>query len=189
MKKILVEISARHLHISKEHLEILFGEGHQLTVRKMLSQPGQYAAEEKVEVVGPKGSLKMTILGPVRPDTQIELSLTDARTIGVVAKVRESGMIDETSGCKIVGPCGEVEIEKGVICAKRHIHMTTEDAKEFNVSDKQIVQVKIETPERTTTYGDVIVRVRDDFSAAMHIDTDEGNAAGISGSVEGEIIV
>lgn len=188
MKKVLVETSARHVHLSKNDLEVLFGEGYELTVKKMLSQPGQYACEERVTVVGPKNMLKnVSILGPVRPDTQVEISLTDARSIGIAAPIRESGMIDGTPGCKLVGPKGEVEIECGVIAAKRHIHLTPEAAEEFGVQDKQIVSVKLESAERNTLFGDVVVRVSPKFAPAMHIDTDESNAAGLSGTVYGEI--
>ena len=174
--KVLVETSARHIHLSQEHLEILFGAGHELTVKKMLSQPGQYAAEEKVTVVGAKGSLKMSVLGPVRPETQVELSLTDARSIGVVAMIRESGVIDGTQGCKLVGPCGEVEMEKGVIAAKRHIHMTPEDAAKAGVADKQIVKLKM-GGERALIFDEVVARVSDQYATFAHIDYDEVNAA------------
>ena len=132
---VIVEISARHLHLSQEHLDILFGAGHQLTSKKALSQPGQFACEEKVEVVGSKGSLKMSVLGPVRPATQVEISLTDARSIGVKAPIRESGDIAGSGACKMVGPCGEVELSEGVIAAKRHIHMTCADAERLGVAD------------------------------------------------------
>ena len=187
--KVLVETSARHLHLSQEHLEILFGKGHELTVKKMLSQPGQFACEEKVEVVGPKNSLKMSVLGPVRKDTQVEVSLTDARTLGVVAPVRESGDIAASGACKLVGPCGEVELKEGVIAAKRHIHMTPADAAEFGVCDKEIVSVKVESANgRSLVFGDVVVRVSEKFALAMHVDTDESNAAGLSGVVYGEIV-
>ncbi len=187
-KKILIETSARHMHISKEHLAILFGEGASLTNKKDLSQPGQFACEEKVTVIGPKGQLKMSILGPERSATQIEISLTDARSIGVVAPIRESGDIAGSAGCKLVGPNGEVEITEGVIAAKRHIHLTPEAAAEFGVSDKQIVNVKYEGGERSIVLGDTICRVNASYASAMHIDTDEANAAGISGNVYGEII-
>ncbi len=187
MKKILVETSARHVHVTKEDLETLFGAGHELTVKSMLSQPGQFASEEQVDIVGPKNTLKrVRILGPVRSATQVELSLTDARSIGVTAPIRESGDVAGSGVCKLVGPCGEVEIAEGVIAAKRHIHMTTADAAEFGLTDKQIVSVKIASEGRETTYGDVVVRVSDKFALAMHIDTDESNAA-CAGSV-GEII-
>ena len=184
---VLVETSARHIHVSQEHLEILFGKGYELTKKKDLSQPGQYACAERVDVVGPKKTLPgVSILGPVRPATQVELSLTDARSIGVVAPIRESGDIAGSGACKLVGPCGEVEIAEGVIAAKRHIHMTTADAAEMGLVDKQIVSVKIASEGRETIYGDVVVRVSDKFALAMHIDTDESNAAAPSGM--GEII-
>jgi putative phosphotransacetylase len=189
MNKILVETSARHVHVTKEDLEALFGAGHELTVKSWLSQPGQFASEEQVDVVGPKNTLKrVRILGPVRPATQVELSLTDARSIGVTAPVRESGDIAGSGACKLVGPCGEVEVKEGVIAAKRHIHMTPEDAKEFGVEDKQIVSVKIATEGRALIFGDVVVRVSPKYSLAMHIDTDESNAAGAGGNVMGEIV-
>ena len=184
---VLVETSARHIHVSREHLDILFGEGYELTKKKDLSQPGQYACAERVDVVGPKKTLPgVSILGPVRPATQVELSLTDARSIGVAAPIRESGDIAGSGACKLVGPCGEVEIAEGVIAAKRHIHMTTADAAEMGLVDKQIVSVKIASEGRETVYGDVVVRVSDKFALAMHIDTDESNAA-CAGTV-GEII-
>jgi putative phosphotransacetylase len=185
--KILIETSARHVHVSAEALEILFGKGHKLTNKKDLSQPGQFACEEKVTVIGPKGSLKASILGPERPATQVELSLTDARTIGVVAPIRESGDIAGSGKCVIEGPCGSVEIECGVIAAKRHIHMTPAEAEELGVADKDIVSVKLDTA-RPLVFGDVVVRVSDKFALAMHIDTDESNAACAFGEVYGEIV-
>ena len=185
--KILVETSARHIHLTREAVDVLFGEGHQLTVKKMLSQPGQFACEEKVEVVGPKNSLKMSVLGPERKDCQVEISLTDARTIGVTAPVRESGDIAGSGACKLVGPCGELELTEGVIAAKRHIHLTPEAAAELGVEDKQIVSVKLDT-ERSLVFGDVVVRVSPKFAPAMHIDTDESNAACAFGTVYGEIV-
>ena len=185
--KFLVETSARHVHLTAEAVEILFGKGHTLTNKKDLSQPGQFACEEKVVVVGPKGSIKASVLGPTRPENQVELSLTDARTIGIVAPVRESGDIAGTPGCKIEGPCGSVEIAEGVIAAKRHIHMTPADAEAIGVCDKQIVSVKLDTP-RALIFGDVVVRVKDSFALAMHIDTDESNAACAGGVVYGEIV-
>ena len=188
MEKFIVEISARHIHVTKEQVAILFGEGHQLTAKKALSQPGQFACEEKLTIVGPRGELKASILGPERKEAQIELSLTDARTLGVEAKIRESGDIEGTAGIKLVGPCGEIELEKGVIAAKRHVHMTPADAEKYGVSNGEIVNVKVETEGRSLVFGDTVVRVRDDFALAMHIDTDEGNAAGIKGSAMGEIV-
>ena len=187
--KVLVETSARHLHVSREAFETLYGKDAQLTNKKDLSQPGQFACAEKVTVVGPRGEMAMSILGPERANTQVEVSFTDARKLGLVPPVRESGDIKDTPGCKLVGPAGEVEISEGVIVAKRHIHFTPEEAAEYGVEDKQIVSVKVGTPgARETIFGDVVVRVHKNFSAAMHIDTDEANAAGLSGEVHGEMI-
>ncbi len=186
--KVLVEVSARHVHLSQEHLEALFGEGYQLTVKKMLSQPGQFACEEKVTVVGPRGESKMSILGPVRKESQVEVSLTDARGLGVKALVRESGDLEGTEGCKLVGPKGEVVLEKGVIAAKRHIHFTPEDAEKFGIKDKDIVSVKVDTDGRSLVFGDVVCRVSPSYALAMHVDTDEGNAMGYAGPVYGEVI-
>jgi len=188
-KKILVEVSARHCHLSREHLDILFGKGYELTVKKELSQPGQFAAEERVKVVGPKRELpRVSILGPARKSTQVEISLTDAYSVGIDAPIRESGNIEGSAGCTLVGPKGKVDIDQGVIVAKRHIHITPEDAKKYELKDKQIVAVKIDTEHRSSILDDVVIRVRDDFESAMHIDTDEGNAVGITGETYGIII-
>ena len=187
--EVLVETSARHVHVSQEALETLFGKGYELTKKKDLSHPGQYACAERVDVVGPKKTIAgVSILGPVRPDTQVELSLTDARSIGVAAPVRESGDIAGSGACKLVGPCGEVEIAEGVIAAKRHIHMTTADAARMGLEDKQVVSVKIPSDGRATVFGDVVVRVSDKFALAMHIDTDESNAGAVAPGTMGEII-
>lgn len=187
--QVLIETSARHIHLSREDLNTLFGEGYELTNKKDLSQPGQFACFERVDVVGPKKTIKgVTILGPVRPATQVELSATDARSIGITAPVRESGDIAGSAGCKLIGPKGEVEIKEGVIIAKRHIHMTPKDAEEFGLKDKDVVSVKVDTDERSLTFGDVVVRVSDKFALAMHIDTDEANAAGITCEVMGTVI-
>ena len=187
--KVLVEISARHVHVSEADLATLFGEGYTLTPKKELSQPGQYACEERVTVVGPKRELAgVSILGPCRKATQVEISLTDARSIGVTAPIRESGDLAGSGACKLVGPAGEVELTEGVIAAKRHIHLDTKIANEMGLVDKQIVKVEIPTDGRATVYGDVVVRVSDSYAAAMHIDTDEANAAGVGGSVQGIII-
>lgn len=188
MKKILVETSARHIHLTNEAVEILFGAGHTLTNKKDLSQPGQFACEEKVEVVGPKGSLKLSVLGPTRPENQVELSFTDARALGVTAPIRESGDVAGTPGITLKGPAGEMTIDCGVIIAKRHIHLTPDTAAEFGVADKQIVKVKIDSNGRSTIYDDVVVRVKSTFAPAMHIDTDECNAAAAFGTVYGEIL-
>ena len=188
--KVLVETSARHVHLTPEHIESLFGAGHTLTNKKDLNQPGQFACEERVTLVGPKKSIeRVSILGPARPETQVELSFTDARTLGVEAPVRESGDVKGSAGCKLVGPCGEVEITEGVIIAKRHIHMTNADAEAFGVKDKQIVKVAINSESRKTVYDDVVVRVKDSFALAMHIDTDEANAACAFGKCYGEVIL
>lgn len=187
--KVLVETSARHVHLSRADLDVLFGKGYELTVKKDLSQPGQYACEERVTVVGPKKAIeRVGILGPVRPASQVEVSFTDARTLGISAPVKESGDIAGTPGCKLVGPCGEVEIANGVIVAKRHIHFTPAEAEAAGVNDKEIVKVKVESEGRTTIFDDVVVRVHPNFSAAMHIDTDESNASAAFGLVYGEII-
>ena len=190
--KVMVETSARHVHVSEADLKTLFGADAKLTVKKELSQPGQYASNEKVEVIGPKGSLVMSILGPTRPETQVEVALTDARKLGIAAPIRESGDLEGTPGCTLKGPAGEVVIEKGVIAAKRHIHFTPEDGEKFgvkDVEDKQIVSVKVgKEGERSVIFGDVVVRVSPKYAAAMHIDTDESNAAALGGTVEGEIV-
>lgn len=188
-KEVLVEISARHVHVSEKDLEILFGAGYKLTPKKDLSQPGQFACEERVTVVGSKRELKgVSILGPCRKATQVELSLTDARSIGVAAPIRESGDVTGSGACKLVGPCGEVELTEGVIAAKRHIHMTPEDAEKYGIKDTQIVSVKIPTEGRALVFGDVVARVSPSYALAMHLDTDEANAAGIPGSCIGEIL-
>lgn len=188
--KVMVEISARHMHISQEHLEILFGKDATLTAKKDLSQPGQFACEERVEVVGPKGSLVMSILGPTRPETQIEISLTDARKIGLSnVPIRESGDIAGSAGCTLKGPNGEVELTQGVFAAKRHIHMTPEEAEKMGVKDTQIVSVEVDYNDRKLIFGDVVARVNPNFALAMHIDTDEANAAALPMGAEGEVIV
>ena len=188
-KSVLVETSARHVHVSQEDLETLFGKGYELTKKKDLSQPGQFACEERVQVIGAKGSFpKVSILGPVRPDTQIELSASDARSIGVDAPCRESGDIAGSGACKLVGPAGEVEVSEGVIVAKRHIHMTPEDAEKYGLKDKQVVSVKIDSAERSLVFGDTVVRVNPQYALAMHIDTDEANAVLAPAGVMGVIL-
>lgn len=188
-KTVLVEISARHVHVTEQDLETLFGKGYKLTPKKDLSQPGQFACEERVTVVGPKKELAgVSILGPCRPATQVEISLTDARSIGVKAPIRESGDIAGSGACKLVGPCGEVELTEGVIAAKRHIHMTPEDAEKYGITDKQIVSVKIPTEDRALVFDDVVARVSSSYKLAMHLDTDEANAAAIPGSCTGIIL-
>ena len=187
VSKVLVETSARHVHVTAADLATLFGADAALTKKKDLSQPGQFASMERVDIVGPKGEMKgVSILGPVRPASQVEIALTDARKLGITAPIRESGDIAGTPGCKIVGPCGEVEISEGVIVAKRHIHLTPETAAEYGVEDKQIVSVEINGEGRKTVFGDVVIRVSDKFAPAMHIDTDESNACLSNG--EGYIV-
>ena len=188
--KVLVETSARHIHLTAEAVEILYGKGAELTVKKMLSQPGQFATgNEKIKLVGPKGSLMVSVLGPTRPANQVELSFSDARTLGIAGvPVRESGDVANTPGLKMVGPAGEVDIEEGVIIAKRHLPMTPEDAEKIGVADKQIVKVKLDT-ERPLIFDDVVCRVSPKFALAMHIDTDECNAACAFGAVYGEVLL
>ncbi len=185
----IVETSARHVHLTQEHLEILFGNGYELTKKKSLSQPGQFACEERVTVVGSKGEFKgISILGPVRKATQIELSATDARSIGIAAPLRESGDVAGSGACKIIGPVGEIEITEGVIVAKRHIHATPAEAEKLGVKDGEVVSVKIDTDGRSLIFGDVVVRVNENYALAMHIDTDESNAASCGREQYGEII-
>lgn len=176
-KKFLVEVSARHVHLCKEDVEKLFGAGAKLTYKRDLSQPGQFLSEERVDVVGTKNTFKnVAILGPERPSSQVEISLTDSFTLGVQPPVRESGDTSGTPGLVLRGPNGEVTLTDGVIIAKRHIHMTPEDAAELGVEDKQVVEVRALT-DRAVTFGDVVVRVSPKFKLSMHVDTDEANAA------------
>ena len=189
MANFVIETSARHVHVTREALDILFGKGFELEVKKPISQPGQYASAQKVDVVGPKSTLKCSILGPVRPENQVELSFTDARTLGIVAPIRESGDVAGSAPCKIVGPCGEIELKEGVIIAKRHVHMTPSDAAAFGVENGQIVNVEVEQPTgRKLVFGDTVIRVSEKYALAMHIDTDEANAAACSGEITGHIV-
>ena len=187
--KILVETSARHIHLTKEAVEVLYGAGAELTVKKMLSQPGQFATgNEKITLVGPKGSLAVSVLGPTRPANQVELSFSDARALGLSGvPVRESGDVANTPGVKLVGPCGELTIDSGVIIAKRHIHMRPEEAEALGVTNGQIVKVRVNSA-RSLIFDDVVCRVSDKFALAMHIDTDECNAACAFGEIYGEIV-
>ena len=190
MSSILVETSARHIHVTEEAFAVLYGADAQLTKKKDLSQPGQFACVERLDIVGPKNTMKnVSILGPFRKACQVEVSKTDARTLGVDGVVRESGDIAGTPGCTLVGPCGSVELKEGVIVAKRHIHATPENAKEFGIKDKQVVSVKVNTDGRSLIFGDVVVRVSEKFAPAMHIDTDESNAANVVPGTMGEIIL
>lgn len=187
MASVTIEASGRHVHLSAKDLATLFGEGYELTPKKWLSQPGQFLCEERVGVVGPKGAFDHTgIIGPVRKESQVELSFTDARSIGVTAPIRESGDLDGSTGIHLVGPKGEIDLEKGVIIAMRHIHFTPEDAEKFGVKDKQIVSVKV-GGDRGLIFGETVARVSASYATAMHIDFDEANA--IAGATEGEVIV
>ena len=188
MKQFIVETSARHVHVTQQDLETLFGKGYELTVKKMLSQPGQYASAERVDVVGPKKTLTgVSILGPVRSATQVELSLPDARSIGVTAPVRESGDIAGSGACKLVGPSGEVELTEGVIAAKRHIHLTSQAARRFGVKHGQSVKLRTLT-ERPVIFEDVSIRVSDKFAPYAHLDYDEANACGFRKGDLGRIV-
>ena len=188
-KKVLVETSARHMHLTDEAVAVLYGADAKLEVKKMLSQPGQFAtANEKIKVVGPKGEIMCSVLGPTRKANQVELSFTDARVLGLKnVPVRESGDVAGTPGVKLVGPAGEFDISEGCIIAKRHLHFDTASAAEMGIKDKQIVKVKIDS-DRTTIFDDVVCRVHDTYALAMHIDTDECNAACAFGEIYGEIV-
>lgn len=191
MKKVLVETSARHIHVTEDTLKYLFGDEYKLEIKKELSQPGQFASTAKLDVVGPKKTIpNVSILGPVRKYNQVEVSLTDARTLGSIAPIRESGDIKDSGSIKLVNPLNgkEVVLNEGLIVAKRHIHMTPVDAEEYNVKNGDIVSVLLNTNERKTIFSDVVVRVSEKFALAMHIDTDESNAANCSGALFGEII-
>lgn len=186
--KVEIGISNKHLHLCQADIEKLFGAGHELTPKKDLVQPGQFACEERVDIVGPKNTLKnIRVLGPARPETQVELAMTDARSIGISAPIRESGKLDGTPGCKLVGPEGEVELEKGVIVALRHVHLSPEQAEEAGVKDKDIVKLKIEG-ERAVVYDNVLIRSGDGHFREAHLDTDEGNAACCGSDTVAEII-
>ncbi|HOL03101.1 MAG TPA: phosphate propanoyltransferase [Fervidobacterium sp.] len=175
---IIAGVSNRHVHLSREDLDLLFGKGYTLTPTKDLGQPGQFACKEMVTIVGPKGSIEnVRILGPERKDTQIEISLTDAFKLGIMPPVRDSGDIEGTPGITIIGPNGKLEKEKGVIIAKRHVHMRPSDAEKFGVKDKDIVKVIVENGDRKLIFDDVLIRVSEKFALEFHVDTDEANAA------------
>ena len=176
---ITIEGSGRHIHLSAEHLAALFGADFQLEPKKYLSQPGEFASASRVDVVGEKGTIKnVVILGPTRPATQVELSFSDARTAGIAPPIRESGQLTGSAGCTLIGPAGSVQLAEGVIVAKRHIHLTSEDAAKMGVADKEIVQVKTEG-ERALSFDEVVCRVSDKYATFMHIDYDEMNAAAL----------
>jgi len=180
MKDIKLEVSARHVHLSQADVEALFGKGHTLTPKKELSQPGQFACEERVTVVGPKKTFEnVAVLGPARPASQVEFAKSDCFALGIMGLIRESGDIEGTPGVELKTENGSVMLDKGLIIAKRHIHMTPADAAEFGVKDKDVVSVEVNSNDRKLTFGDVVVRVSEKFSLAMHIDTDEGNAVNV----------
>jgi putative phosphotransacetylase len=182
-----IGLSNKHLHLKEADIETLFGKGHQLTPTKALVQPGQFACEEKVDIVGPKGTLKgVRVLGPARPETQVELAMTDARAIGIKAPVRESGKLDGTPGCKLIGPAGEVDLDHGVIVALRHIHLSPAQAAEAGVKDKDVISIKVQG-ERGLVFDNVLVRSGEGHESEIHLDTDEGNAAGCGPDAKAEI--
>ena len=182
-----VEASGRHVHVTREQALALFG--HPLTPRRPLSQPGQYLAEERVKVVGPKGELtNVAVLGPERPEGQVEISLTDGKTLGIEPPIRQSGDVADTPGAVLEGPLGRVRLNNGVIAAQRHIHLHPRDAENFGVRDKQIVELRVYS-RRPVIFADVLVRVREDFAAAVHLDYDEANACGFEPGDLGRILV
>ena len=188
LPEIPIAISARHIHLTQESVDALFGKGHTLTFRKPLSQPGQYSCEETLTIIGPKNSIQnVRILGPVRPKNQVEISRTDEFFLGVDAPVRDSGHTEGTPGITLEGPKGTLTLKEGLICAWRHIHMHPDDAKAFGVEDKDIVEVDVDDAFRPLTFKNVLVRVSDKFKLEMHIDTDEGNAAQIDTGVIGSL--
>ncbi|MBE6979826.1 MAG: phosphate propanoyltransferase [Ruminococcaceae bacterium] len=181
-----LEASGRHVHVTKEQARALFG--HDLTPDRELSQPGQFLAKERVTVLGPKGEFQnVAVLGPARKEAQVELSLTDGRNLGIQPPVRLSGDVSDSPGCTLVGPRGRVQLQQGVICARRHIHLTPEEGKYFGVSDKQTVKLQTFT-QRPVVFEDVTVRISPDFSGAVHLDYDEANACGFQKGDLGRIL-
>ena len=186
---IKIEGSGKHCHVTRETLDILFGEGFQLEVKRWLTQPGQFATAQKVRVHGPRGTTDLTIIGPCRRVDQVELALTDARTLGFTAPIRASGNVEGSPGCKLSGPNGEVIIKEGVIIAKRHVHIAPDDGVELGITDGQIVKVRI-VGDRALVFDEVFARVGPKHATYMHLDYDEFNAAAITGSNPiGEIIL
>ena len=186
--QIPIGVSNRHIHLTRQHVEQLFGEDYELHVKKELSQPGEFAAKETVTIKTEKSEIaKVRILGPIRKLTQIEISKTDAFHLGINPPIRPSGNIEETPGITIIGPVGEITVEQGVIIAERHIHMTPENAQTFGVEDGQYVSVKV-NGERELIFHQVLIRVKDTYALDMHIDTDEANAAGLNTGDKGELL-
>jgi len=178
---VIIEGSGKHCHLTRETVDVLFGKGFELEVKKMLTQPGQFITPHKITIVGPRRSAEVSIIGPCRKVDQIELSLTDATALGFKdVPIRESGDVAGTPGCKLIGPAGEIEIKEGVMVAKRHVHLTPEDAEKFGLVDKQLVQVRV-SGERSLIFDEVVARVHPEYATFMHVDYDELNAAAISG--------
>lgn len=189
LRNIFVELEAsgRHVHVTKEQAQVLFG--HSLTPKRPLSQPGQYLADERLTVIGPKGEFQnVAVLGPERKEAQVEISLTDGKVLGLTPPVKLSGDVSDSPGATLVGPMGRVELQRGVIAARRHIHMTPADAARFGVKDKQVVRLQTYTA-RPLTFGDVVVRVSPEFATYVHLDYDEANACGFSAGDLGRILV
>ena len=187
--KIPIEVSARHVHLNDEAVRILFGSNKTLTFERELSQPGNFVCKERVNVIGPKHEFKnVAIIGPTRAFVQVELSLTDFKKIGIKPVIRESGDLKGSSSCKIVGPEGEIEIKEGIIASKRHLHLNSKEAEKRNIKSGANVWIRTINSKRNLIFGDVVVRVSQKFSTALHIDVDEANAAGIEGEAFGEIV-
>lgn len=179
--KIPIEVSARHVHLSQHLVDILFGEGYQLTPDKTLSQPTEFCSKERVDIVGPREMIhNVAVLGPTREHTQVEISLTDARKMGLTPPVRESGHHEGSASCRLVGPAGEFELQDGVIIAHRHVHCNTAEAEQLGITDGDKIAVEVKNSLRPVIFEDVLVRVKDSFSLSMHVDTDEGNATGLT---------
>ena len=188
--KILIETSARHIHLSKHDFDILFGKNTALTIKKELSQPGQFVCNERVDLIGARNEIKsVALLGPFREQTQVEVSLTDAMRLGIDAPIRDSGDLSSTPGCVLVGPEGRLDLSMGVIVARRHIHLDPQNAITLNVKNNQIVSVKVLSKLRSLVFEEVKIYVSESFYPAMHIDTDEANAAGIGAFSTGEVIL
>jgi putative phosphotransacetylase len=186
--KVGVGISNKHLHLSDADLERLFGAGATLTTFKELVQPGQFAAEERVDIVGPKATFKgIRIIGPTRAKTQVEISMTDARTLGIEAPVRESGKLEGSTGVKLIGPAGEIDLEEGVIVALRHIHLSPAEAQEAGLKDQDLVDVQT-FGTRPLIFQDVVIRSGEAHKREFHVDTDEANAAGLANGQDVEVI-
>lgn len=184
---IVLGVSARHAHLSREHMDILFGKGSELHPKKAIGQPGQYASEEQITMVTDKGSMKLRVIGPLRPETQIELSLTDARKVGLNAPIRNSGDIKDSAGAKLVGPVGEVELKEGIIIAARHVHLYPETAAKYGLKDGDIVDIHTKDA-RSITLHNVLVRAGEKHADEVHIDTDEANACNLDSGVMVDIV-